>query len=103
MNTTERIKLIKAMEYLARQINDEDIFAGWLYNGVPDGDIAYGDLTICLEDKEDFAFLCEDDEFSDLMGVFLRIMARAVKSGGLYCDGILDAHTKSRTLGRRTP
>ena len=96
MNKPERIKLIKAMEYIARQINDEDIFAGWLYNGVPDGDVEYGDLTVGPDDEENFDFLCEKDEFSDLMGVFLRLMARAAQSGGLYCDGVLDGRTKSR-------
>lgn len=93
MNKTERIKAIKAMEFLARQINDEDVFLGWLYNGVADGDIAYGDLSVSPEDEENLGWLCEDDEFADLLAVFLGRMARAHKSGGLYCDGVIDNRT----------
>ena len=44
MNTKERVKMVKAMEYIARQLNDESIFMGWLSIGVADGDIPYGDL-----------------------------------------------------------
>lgn len=64
MNKQERVKMVKAMEYIARQINDEDVFEGWLVSGVEDGDIDYGDL----------------------MNTFLLCMKRAYKSGGLYCD-----------------
>lgn len=86
MNKTERIKMVKAMEFICRQINDEDVFAGWLYNGVADGDIEYGDLS--GEDTGDLDFYCEDD-FTDIMGCFLRVMRAACKSGGLYCDGVV--------------
>ena len=41
----ERVKMVKAMEFICRQINDEDVFMGWLMNGVADGDIEYGDLS----------------------------------------------------------
>ena len=39
MNKTERVKFVKAMEYICRSINDETIFDAWLMNGVADGDI----------------------------------------------------------------
>ena len=35
----ERIKAVKAMEFLARQINNENIFESWLTMGPADGDI----------------------------------------------------------------
>ena len=35
----ERAKMVLAMEYICRQINDEVAFNGWLMCGVPDGDI----------------------------------------------------------------
>lgn len=88
MNKEERIKMVKAMEFIARQINDEMVFDGWLMNGVGDGDIEYGDLSA---DDDDFdEYYIEDKHFSELMGCFLRRMASARKSGGLYCDGICD-------------
>lgn len=92
MNKVERIKAIKAMEFLARQINDEEIFESWLIYGIADGDIEYGDLSIKDEDFETYgtAYYAEDKNFAELMNLFLRIMARAKKSGGLYCDGITD-------------
>ena len=93
MNKAERIKMVKAMEYIARQINDEEVFYRWLMCGVPDGDIEYGDLTVTPEDEEYLDYLCDDDDFSDLMGTFFGVMLRAAKSGGLYCDGIVDGRT----------
>lgn len=32
MNKTERIKMVKAMEYIARQINDESVFFALAYD-----------------------------------------------------------------------
>lgn len=85
---TERIKLIRAMEFIARQVNDEDVFEAWLINGVADGDIAYGDLCGCSEES-DLSCYIDDEDFADIMACFLRTMSRANKSGGLYCDGVL--------------
>lgn len=87
MNKQERIKMVKAMEYISRQINDEDLFEGWLVSGVADGDIDYGDLT--AEDDGSIEYYMEDDHFAELMDVFLWCMKKACKSGGLYCDGIV--------------
>ena len=39
MNAIERVKMVKAMEFLARNINDEGVFEEWLIEGVADGDI----------------------------------------------------------------
>ena len=83
MSRIERSKMVAAMEFICRQINDEVVFDGWLMNGVADGDIVYGDLTSMVDD-----YYTEDENFAELMGCFLRRMARAKQSGGLYCDGI---------------
>lgn len=85
--TEERKKMILAMEYIARQINDEDVFDGWLMCGVPDGDVQYGCFDITTIDDEDY-FL-EDDNFSNLMTCFLRRMYYAYDSGGLYCSDVV--------------
>lgn len=89
MNNLERIKAVKAMEFLARQVNDEEVFDGWLLCGVPDGDIQYGDLNACNDDVEYLDYLISDETFSELMGLFLRVMSRANESGGLYCDRVV--------------
>lgn len=86
MNKVERIKMIKAMEYIVRNTNDERCINPWLINGVPDGDIEYGDLET---DNYDDEFFPEDKNFSELMELFLRIMKLASYSGGLYCDGVV--------------
>lgn len=88
MNRAERIKMVKSMEFIARQINDEMVFDGWLMSGVADGDIEYGDLNADDEFFDDYYI--EDSNFRELMGCFLRRMAKAYKSGGLYCDGVCD-------------
>lgn len=84
MNEVKRRKMVLAMEYIARQINDEDVFEGWLMCGVADGDIKYGSMD---PEEVDDCYI-EDDHFRDLMDCFLRRMAGAKKSGGLYCDNI---------------
>lgn len=82
-NIKERIELIRAMELIARCVNDENVFINtWLSYGIADGDIT-DDTTD--DDLEDYT---EDDTFADLMGTFLYLMRKASKSG-LYCDGIL--------------
>lgn len=89
MNKTERVKMIKAMEFIARQINDEELFCDyWLTDGVADGDIPYGD-TDGSDMSGDLAYYTEDVIFSDLMSLFLLCMKKAKKDGGLFCDGVV--------------
>lgn len=87
MKREERMKMVKAMEYIAQQLNDEEIFESWLAAGVADGDIEYGDLS--AEAGEDMDYYIEDQHFSDLMETFLRCMKAAKKHGGLCCDGVV--------------
>lgn len=89
MNTTTRIQMVKAMEFIARQINDEEVFEPWLINGVADGDIEYGDLTVKDTDAEELEDYIQDENFAELMDLFLRRMKAAYRSGGLYCDRVL--------------
>ncbi len=94
----DRIYMVKAMEFICRHINNEEIFEGWIMNGVADGDIPYGDLT--LENKKGdsprlwwtdpaIQYAEDDVSFAELMGCFLRRMASARKNGGLYCDNVV--------------
>ena len=82
----ERQKAIVCMEYLARQINDEDVFVSWLMGGVADGDIEYGDLDFTSDIVKEYT---NDKTFKDIMNCFLRHMVGAWRSGGLYCGGIV--------------
>ena len=94
MNVQDRVKMVKAMEFIARQINDEEVFWGWLMEGVADEDIYYGDLAATPSDVADSAEdYIEDRSFADLMDTFLWCMSKAYKSGGLYCDGIVSRPT----------
>lgn len=83
----ERRKAIICMEYLARQINDEDILMSWLMCAVPDGDIEYGNLDLDAVYSEDY--MVSDEGFKDIMTCFLRCMVRAYKSGGLWCGDVV--------------
>ena len=85
MKESKRRKMVLAMEYIARQINDEDVFEGWLMGGVADGDIPYASIDV--DDVDDYYI--EDGNFKDLMSCFLRRMVGAWKSGGLYCDEVV--------------
>ena len=81
MNKEERFKMVSAMEFICRNLNDEDDIGHWLLLGVADGDIEYGKMC-------DDEFYIQDDIFADLMYTFLSIMRNAYK-GGLYCDSII--------------
>lgn len=81
----ERIKMVRAMDTIIRNLNDEDYIIPWLICGVADGDIT--DNTT----DEELEYYCENDIFSELMELFLKIIKNATKDGvkaTLYCDGI---------------
>lgn len=82
--TKERAELVRAMETVARCINDEDIFMGWLMNGVADEDIV---SETTLEEIDEMGYT-DAGTLRCLMDCFLRCMIRASKSGGLYCGGV---------------
>lgn len=86
-NREERIVMVKAMDFIAHQVNDENGFMTWLANGVADEDIPYGDFRYRDVAEDDMAqFYVDDDKtFADLMAAFLRLMAYARRFGGLYC------------------
>ena len=90
INVTERKKMVLAMEYIARQINDEDVLMPWLMCGVADGDLNYGEWN--PEAVEDY--YVEDRTFAELMECFLRRMKGAEKSGGLYCNGVVSGSSE---------
>ena len=73
----ERAEMVRAMERIARSVNDEVVFEYWLNFGVADGDIDGS------ETDEDLEYYCEDDNFSELMGCFITLLRRA-SSGGSY-------------------
>ena len=79
--------MVKAMVFIARQLNDEGAIVRWVENGVADGDIDYGDLA--AEDDGSLEFYIKDENFADLMETFLWCMKMASISGGLYCDGLV--------------
>ena len=87
----ERMMAVKAMEFMARQVNDGEVFDIWLMGGVADEEIEYGDFTIHsgVETDPAYEYASDPDTFSYLMGCFLRTMSAAHKSGGLYCGGIV--------------
>lgn len=88
MNKKERLALVKSMEFIMRNLNDESLFMSWLGVGVADGDIEYGNMTLSDSEIYDLEYYLEDDNFQYLIETFLRIISRAKKSG-IYCDGVL--------------
>ena len=89
-NLMERMLMVKAMDYVARQLNNEDHLMTWLEIGVADEEIPYGELSLTGPIDRDPAFWYAENEehFGELMGDFLKIMARAYKNGGLYCGDV---------------
>ena len=84
MRKADRYAAVRAMELLARSVNNEEILISrWFSGGVADGDIDE-DTT-----DEDLDYYIEDENFSDIMACFLRCMADAKSDVGLYIDGIV--------------
>ncbi len=81
----ERAKMVACMEYIARQINNEDVFETWLMCGVADGDIEYGNLDISEIDD----YYLDDVIFKNIMSTFLVCMSNAFEDGGLYCGDVV--------------
>ena len=82
-NYFARIRMVKAMEEIIRNLNDEGEIERWLIYGVADGDISEN------TPDEDLMFYVENDErFADLMNTFAKIMKSACKTikGTFYCD-----------------
>lgn len=86
MSLKTRAEMVRAMETIARAVNDEEVFYSWLLCGVADGDID-DDTT-----DEDLEYYCEDETFADLMERFLDLMTRAKKNGGLYVDRVVSKY-----------
>lgn len=94
MNAELRIKMIKAMEFIVRNVNSEAVTEGWLSLGVADGDVKYGDLTVSCGDAENMDCYIKDEDFAEIMGLFLSLMHQAEEDGGLYCDGVVSEETE---------
>lgn len=88
-SAVDRIKMVKAMEFIARQVNDEEVFEEWLMDGVADGDIVYGSLSVDAVDFSGLDYYIDDKHFAELMDTFLSVMKSAKRSGGLYCGNIV--------------
>ena len=91
----ERLQLVRAMDLIVRNLNDEEMMEAWLMCGVADGDIKEDTPDEYLE------YYAEDDTFASLMALFCRTMRWAINSPDLskeeqkngnyilYCDGIV--------------
>ena len=84
MDKKERITAVRAMDFLVRSVNNEELLIPWLMEGVADGDI---DEDTTDEELEDY--VNDDVYFSELMELFLKVMSSAREDGGLYVDGIV--------------
>lgn len=92
INKLERIKMVMAMEFIARHVNDETQFEPWLIYGVADGDIPYGATNVTSGSQVEAELSCyyeDDEDFARLMQTFLSIMEEAADYGGLYCDKVV--------------
>ena len=77
-------KEIRAMDTLARCINDEEIFEVWLMLGVADGDCEYyDDIGLYEEYYED-----NEENFKELVELF-RNLIRDSAEDGLYIGDIV--------------
>lgn len=86
MNKVKRVKMVAAMEFIMRNLNNEELIMDWLRDGVADGDINYGDMS--PDNDELYIYTDDDVDFAEIMHTFTEIMAEVHNNGGLYCDGV---------------
>lgn len=83
MNAKLRADMVRAMDLIANSFNDEDITLTWLALGVADEDIKPDTSDEYLE-----CYYDDDDNFAELMNLFLSLCSDAFRCGGMYCDKI---------------
>lgn len=77
MNVQERVKMVRAMDLIARSLNDEMLLMRWFSGGVADGDYKLSD-----EDLE--CYVTDDEDFEQLMTLFRKLVSHS----DLYFDGV---------------
>lgn len=86
----ERKKLLVAMEYIMRNLNDEDDFSSWLCYGVPDCDIPYGNFNTNY--VHDF-YVSDEECFKTIVGTFIETI-KYMEYDGITCGGITSPSKK---------
>lgn len=77
-----RIEIVKAMDLIARCINDEEILDQWLTFGVADEDINEETTDEYIADM----YCGEPECMKALLDTFLSVMSNARRVGGLFID-----------------
>lgn len=68
----DRTNHVRKMHELVQKLNNEGAYEWWIQVGVPD----------CPNDPEDFEWFAEDDEeYEELVGLFLDILKEYGKDG----------------------
>ena len=81
-NDSERYAIIRSMDMLARQTNNETALEMWFEQGISDGD---SDTETSDEMLNDYI---SDEKFRDVLDTFLCVMCESYKQGGLSVDGV---------------
>lgn len=84
MKLKERANVVRAMELLVRSVNNEELIMPWLMYGVADGDINEN-----TTDEDLMCYVEDDEDFAEIMALFLRTMNNARLDGGLYVDRVV--------------
>ena len=89
INFKERVSVIRAMDTVVHNLNDEEYVAWWLEDGVPDGEI--NEETA---DEELYWLVDDDESFADIMSTFIKIMKRQSVNGAMWVDNVLSKEEK---------
>lgn len=85
----DRYNFIKAMEIIIRNINNEEYIFDWLREGIADGDLNYNSFGFSADELLNLEFYNDDEEFKNLIVLFLNIISKAATDGGLYNSGVV--------------
>lgn len=89
INFKERVSIIRAMDTIVRNLNDERDILWWLDSGVPDGEI-----NAKTTDEELYWLVDDDESFADIMSTFVKIMRRQPINGAMWVDNVLSKEEK---------
>lgn len=86
MDRKKRCEILRAMDLIARTLNNDPLYTEWMIEAVIDED-----MTDQTTDKDLEGYVKNDDEFAGILYTFLHVMSEAFQQDGLTVDGVASA------------
>ena len=85
INIEDRRKMILCMEFIMRNLNDEELFYRWILAGIPDDEFKFGEFNPEVVDD----YYIDPENFKDFVRIFLDILKSTEEGNAIYCGAVL--------------